>query len=203
MPGRYDTRVSRATYGLIAVLILTLATFGSVADRALVGQARSAAEAARTEDERRAQLTGQAVRATIAQIEQAVVGDTPWPGVSVARVVDSQNISAPRPSEVPYGRRAELELLALLTSTGLSGSGLPEAVVAAVALARPGHRAKVGERLLSGILAASSFACSSGVGSPPAIAGWAPIAQTVRSTTITTPMASQYRDMATSLRSLG
>ena len=152
MPGRYHTRVSRATYGLFAVLILTLATFGSVADRALVGQARSAAEAARTEDERRAQLTGQAVRATIAQIEQAVVGDTPWPGVSVARVVDSQNISAPRPSEVPYGRRAERELLALLTSTGLSGSGLPEAVVAAVALARPGHRAKVGERLLSGIL---------------------------------------------------
>jgi signal transduction histidine kinase len=139
-------------YAFFGVLIVALVSVGSVADRVLVDQARSVADAARAEDDRRARLAPQAVRATLAQIEQAVTGDMSWPGVRVVRAVDSDTPLMSRASTVPYGKRSEAELIVLLSSTGLSGSGLPEAVVAAVALGRPDHQATVAERLLSGIL---------------------------------------------------
>ena len=59
---------------------------------------------------------------------------------------------APRPSTPGFLQRSEAELEGLLSSTALSGSGLPEAVVAAVALGRPELSSQVAQRLLAGLL---------------------------------------------------
>ncbi len=149
-PRRYDSAVTRSTYALGGALVLTLLVFGGVADHALVEQARTAEEASRAEHDKKTALTAQSVRATLAEVEQAVLGDNPWPGVSVGRLVDPDLMSAPGPSSVPYRKLSEEELVAHLSSTHLSGSGLPEAVVAAVALGRSDHKREVAERLLSG-----------------------------------------------------
>ncbi len=149
-PRRYDRAVTRLTYALGGALVLTLLVFGGVADHALVEQARTAEEASRAEHDKKTELTAQSVRATLAEVEQAVLGDHPWPGVSVGRLVDPNLMSAPGPSSVPYRKLSEEELVARLSSTRLSGSGLPEAVVAAVALGRSDHKKEVSERLLSG-----------------------------------------------------
>ena len=130
--------------------MLTLLVFGGVADHALIEQARTAEAASRAEHDKKTELTAQSVRATLAEVEQAVLADHPWPGVSVGRLVDPNSMSVPGTSSVPYRKLSEEELVARLSSTHLSGSGLPEAVVAAVALGRSDPKREVSERLLLG-----------------------------------------------------
>jgi signal transduction histidine kinase len=144
--------VSGRTSVFFGALVLAFLVFGGVADRALVEQGRAAEAAARAEVGERAEQAAQSVRATLAQVEQDVQRERPWPGVMVVRRVNTAHLRAPHPSAPGYLRRPEAQLEALQSSIALSGSGLPEAVVAAVALARPDVGAHVAERLLSGHL---------------------------------------------------
>jgi two-component system phosphate regulon sensor histidine kinase PhoR len=134
-------------------LVVALLAFGGLADHALVEQGRATEAAARAETGARARQAARSVRATLAQLEQDVLRDQPWPGVQVGRRVDPALMTAPHSSSPPYLQRSEAELHSLLSSDGLSGSGLPEAVVAAVALDEPESRSRVAERLLDGGLA--------------------------------------------------
>ena len=134
-------------------LVLVLLVFGGVADRALVEQQQMAEAAARSELGERAQGAAQAVRATLADAEYSWMrGNDPFSGFVVVRQLDPAFMRAPRPSTPGYLQRSEAKLEGLVTSTAITGSGLPEAVVAAVALDRPEARARVAERLLAGLL---------------------------------------------------
>ena len=139
---------------LLLLLLATLLTFGTLADRALVGQARAAFEAARDGAGETRRLTALSVRATLAQVEQAVVAGRPVNGVATERL-------AIAPSRLPtrgvssYGSRTRAELVKLLDSTLATPSGLPEAVVARLALGdapSAGAADDVAARLLSGRL---------------------------------------------------
>jgi signal transduction histidine kinase len=144
--------VNRRSLVLFGALVGALLVFGGLADHALVEQGRAAEVAARAEVGERAEQAAQSVRATLAQLEQDLLRERPWPGAVVARRLDPAFLRAPRPSAPGYLRRAEAELEALQSSTALSGSGLPEALVAAVALGRPDVRVHVARRLLAGLL---------------------------------------------------
>jgi signal transduction histidine kinase len=150
--GYHLTAVTGRTYTFFGALVLALLAFGGLADHALVEQQRAAEAGAHAEVGARADQAAQSVRATLAQLEQDLLGQEPWPGVAVSRRVDPALMTAPRPSTPGFLQRSEAELEALLFSTALSGSGLPEALVAAVALGRPEARSRVAERLLSGFL---------------------------------------------------
>ena len=150
--GYHSTAVNRRSYIFFGALVVALLVFGGVADRALVEQGRAAEAAARVEVGERARQAVRSVRAMLAQLEQDLLGEGPWPGVTVGRRVDPTLMTAPRPSTPGFLQRSEAELEALLSSTSLSGSGLPEALVAAVALGRPEAQSQVAERLLAGLL---------------------------------------------------
>jgi two-component system phosphate regulon sensor histidine kinase PhoR len=144
--------VIRPAYLLYGILVAALLIFGAVADHALMEQARATEEAARTDSEGKAQTTARTVGATLAQAEQAVHAEKPWPVVSMGRLSNPSFLSAPRWSFVPYRKRSEAELLDLLSSVDLTPSGLPEAVVAAIALGSRGSKSRAAERMLSGLL---------------------------------------------------
>lgn len=143
--------MTRRTYVFFGALVLALLVFGGVADHALDEQGRVAEAAARAEVGQRAEQAARSVRATLAQLAQDVLNSRPRPGLTVSRRVNPA-LTAPRPSAPGFLQRSEAELEALLSSTALSGSGLPEALVAAVALGRPEASSQVGERLLAGLL---------------------------------------------------
>jgi signal transduction histidine kinase len=166
--------VKRRTSVSFGALVVALLAFGGLADHALVERGRAAEAAARAETGARARQAARSVRATLAQLEQDALRDQPWPGVQVGRRVDPALMTAPRPSSPPYRQRSETELHSLLSSDGLSGSGLPEALVAAVALGDPEPRSRVAERLLDGGLAVDPeelphLADTVGVGSDPRV----------------------------------
>jgi len=131
-------------------LASALAGFGLLADRALVrGAAASAAlSSARTEQDARAAALS--VRGALGQIEQDLLAGRSLAGVR------QETLVLPRPLSVsvgrPYRGRSHAELVALLQSTEETAWGLPEAVVAAVALGVPTSRRDVAERLLTGHL---------------------------------------------------
>jgi hypothetical protein len=76
--------------------------------------------------------------------------------VAALRGVWHQTRALPSEPSVSFGRtyreRPRAELVGLLLSTKATASGLPEAVVAAVALGAPALRREVTERLLTGQL---------------------------------------------------
>lgn len=133
-------------WGLAVVLI----GLGFVTDRALVREAAAAAELSSTRAAQDSQAAALSVRGALGQIEQELLAGgnpggvrhwtlalSPGPTVSVGR---------------PYRGRPPAELRELLGSTKVTASGLPEAVVATVALDEPTSRPGVVERLLTGQL---------------------------------------------------
>jgi len=115
-------------------LALALAVVAGLADRALVGQADAARSAAVARIDDDARLDALSVRAKLAQLEQAIAAGRAAPGVT------SEHLSIPPPRSVPprglapYGGRPRAELAELLSSTRATPNGLPEAVVARLAL---------------------------------------------------------------------
>jgi len=142
--------MSRPVLVLFLGLAAALAGFGLFADRALVREAAAAAElsSARTaEDARAAALS---VRGALGQIEQGVLAGRSQEGVRPQTLALPPSLSVW--SGRPYHGRPREELLALLLSTEATPWGLPEAVVAAIALGGPESRRDVAERLLAGQL---------------------------------------------------
>lgn len=116
------------------LLLAGLLAFAAIPDVALqeqAGEARDRAERAATEH---ARLVGLSVRAKLAQIEQHVLSGRGWPGVMTDTLASPPARTIPSSATVSYARRPRAELSRLLRSTGATPSGLPEAVVARIAL---------------------------------------------------------------------
>jgi signal transduction histidine kinase len=177
--------VTRPALGLLALVVTTFAAFAWVADRALDGQLRRAREEAAHAASENARLTALSVRAALTPIEQRVLLEAPSPGVASERVPVPPQASAPEPGARPYRLRPRAELARLLHSTNSTQSGLPEAVLARLALGDPasvsladeGEKAvpDVASRLLSGSLPVRPedlpvLARALGVGADPRVA---------------------------------
>ena len=138
---------------LLALAVLALATFAVLADRALVAQAVGTAAA---EAEEKTRLTALAVRSALDSVEKAVLEGRASADVLVERIAFPPDLRVPARLPRPYGARSREELIELLSSRGSTLNGLPEAVVAAIALsderAAAAQRAGVADRLLSGLL---------------------------------------------------
>jgi signal transduction histidine kinase len=149
--------MARLTGLLLASLVLTLGVFGLVADRALAERARRETEAALAASQETARLTALSVRAALAQVEQAVVDRKPAPGIEMDHLAEAPGLIA-RGDTRPYASRPRAELARLLGSTRATPNGLPEAVVARLALGETPVSLgtepppDVVERLLSGLL---------------------------------------------------
>lgn len=167
---------------LFALVSCTFAAFGWVADRALGDQMRRAGEEGRKAAAETARLTALSVRAALAPLEQRVLSSTPPPGVVSERVPVPPAASAPEPGARPYRLRPRSELARLLHSSNSSRSGLPEAVLArlalgdlaTVSLADEPAPPDVAARLLSGALPVRPddlpfLAGALGVGSDPRV----------------------------------
>lgn len=141
--------MSRLRLVLWGAILATLLVFSTLADHALLDQARLAGEAALAEAGERARLTAVSVRAALAEVEQGVLAGKRSLVVTTGRLADPSRLIGP---SVRYRERSSEELAVLVSSEALTGSGLPEAVVAAVALGRADAKAQVAERLLSGEL---------------------------------------------------
>jgi signal transduction histidine kinase len=74
------------------------------------------------------------VRAALARLEQRVLAQAPMPGVSADRLPLPPALAAPARRGEPYAQRPRAELARLLYSGASSPSGLPEAVLAHLAL---------------------------------------------------------------------
>jgi signal transduction histidine kinase len=137
-------------------LLATLFAFGVLADVALVGQGRAAREAASAGADETARSAALSVRAALAQIEQAVAAGEARPEVTTERIAPPPDSLLPLVPFTPYEKRPRGELSRLLSSSGVTPSGLPEAVVARLilggtpAVSGAGHVPTVEERLLSG-----------------------------------------------------
>ena len=144
--------MSRPVLFLFLSLAVALAGFALLADRALVREASASAELASARTEQDARTAALSVRGALGQLEQDLLAGRSPPGVR------QQTLALPPEPSVtggrPYGGRPRAELVALLQSTEATASGLPEAVVAAVAIEAPTSRRDVTERLLTGQLSA-------------------------------------------------
>jgi signal transduction histidine kinase len=158
-----------------------LAAFGWVADRALAGQTRRAGQEAARSAAETAAMAAQSVRAAMARLEQRVLAQTAIPGVSSERLPLPPALAAPSGRLTPYARRPRAELARLLYSGASSPSGLPEAVLAHLALGGSAGlslgdapASDVPARLLSGSLPIRSedlpfLASALGLGSDPRV----------------------------------
>jgi anti-sigma regulatory factor (Ser/Thr protein kinase) len=140
----------RSVLFLFTSLAVALAGFALLADRALVREAAASAELSSARIEQDARTAALSVRGALGQLEQDLLA-----GRNPAGVSQQSLVLAPEPSVSggqPYRGRPRTELVGLLLSTKATPSGLPEAVVAAVALGSPASRREVTERLLNGQL---------------------------------------------------
>ncbi len=145
--------MNRRILWLIGLLVPVVLIFGGIADRAVVDQARSVDVAALSEADRNAGMAALAVRATLARHEISVVAGERPPGVTVYGVLLSSRQPLSRDSTRAYTGRPASELDDLYkNSPNTTAQGLPEAVVAAVALGTPAAKVEAANRLLSGRL---------------------------------------------------
>jgi len=127
-----------------------LAAFGLLADRALVREMAASAELAAARAEPDARAAALSVRGALGQIEHELLAGRSRAGVRLWTLALSPDpsVSVGR----PYRGRSRAELIALLPSAKATSGGLPEAVVASVALGEPASRREVAQRLLEGQL---------------------------------------------------
>jgi signal transduction histidine kinase len=166
------SRLRRALLGSIAAALLV---FGGVADRALVEQATIAEQAELSNLDEKARLTALSVRATLARIEETVLAGATMPGVTICQV-PGETRAAPWGRDQPYAKRPRAVLVSLLSSGALTGNGLPEAIVAALALGEAEAKMQVADRLLAGLLPVRPedlpyLAGALGIGTDPRTAG--------------------------------
>jgi signal transduction histidine kinase len=125
---------SRAVPVVLVALLLTLLVFGVVADRALVGQARAAREAVASRADETARVTALSVKAALAEIEQAVAAGRAPQAVVSDRLALPPSLALPVVPADSYASRSRADLSRLLSSSGTTPNGLPEAVVARLLL---------------------------------------------------------------------
>jgi len=151
--------MSRSGPTILVTFAAALLFFAALADHALSQRADRERQRVQRLSEEQERLVPRSVRASLAEIEQAVVAGRTVPGVVWRRLVvpPARHIATGR--TVPYARRPREELVALLDSTAATASGLPEAVVArlalgdqALGLGNTGPGPDVAERLLEGAL---------------------------------------------------
>lgn len=152
--------MGRPVTWLFALVSCSLVAFGWVADRGLQGEALRAREEAKEGAAETARLAARSVGASLLSLEQVVAAGRALPGVVVERLAAALDFRVPAAGDVRYDRLPRSRLAELLGSTWVSPSGLPEAVIARLALgdpaalSLPGGEAPpdVAERLLSGAL---------------------------------------------------
>jgi signal transduction histidine kinase len=177
-----DTGVARPAIGLVALLSLVLAAFGWVADRGLAAELRRARREAEAAADETARLAARSIGAVLLSLEQAVLAGRSVPGLVVERLTSEPRLQTPTAGDRPYGRLSRARLGELLSSSWITPSGLPEAVVARLALGGTGQVSlpgqapapDVAERLLSGDLPVRpddlpALARALGVGSDPRV----------------------------------
>ena len=142
--------MSRPVLLLFLGLAAVLAGFGLLADRALVREAAVSAELSSARTEQDARAAALSVRGVLGQIEQDLLAGRSRAGVRQQTLALPPSLSAW--SGRPYHGRPREELVSLLLSTEVTPWGLPEALVAAIALGGPESRRDVAERLLAGQL---------------------------------------------------
>jgi two-component system sensor histidine kinase SenX3 len=143
---------------LVPVLGVLLALVAGLADRALVGRADALGEAAVLRIDEDARLAVLSVEAALGQVEHSVSAGRAVPGVAHERLALPPPRAVPPLGRPPVGERSRGELAELLSSDGVTPNGLPEAVVARLALGPEAAISSavaprsVGERLLAGEL---------------------------------------------------
>jgi len=143
------TLMSRPVLLLFSCLAAALGGFGLLADRALVQEAAASAALFSLRSEQEARTAALSIRGALGQIEQDLLaGRAAGAGEETLALMPALSASSGR----AYRARPRSDLVALLLSTETTSSGLPEAVVAAVALGTPASRREVTERLLTGQL---------------------------------------------------
>ena len=142
--------MSRRIFLLFSCLAAAMGGFGILADRALVREAAVSAELSSVRSEQEARAAALSIRGALGQIEQDLLAGRRPAGVTEEALALSPAVSVSNGGT--YAARPRAELVALLLSTEATPSGLPEAVVAAVALGFPASRGDVRERLLTGQL---------------------------------------------------
>jgi len=140
--------MSRPFLLLFLGLAAALAGFGLLADRALVREAAASVELSSAKSEQDARAAALSVRGALGQIEQDLLAGRSRAGVRQQMLALPPSLSAW--SGRPYHGRSREELVSLLLSAEVTPWGLPEAVVAAIALGGPESRRDVTERLLAG-----------------------------------------------------
>jgi signal transduction histidine kinase len=140
--------MSRPVLLLFLGLAAALAGFGLLADRALVREAAASAELSSAKSEQDARAAALSVRGALGQIEQDLLAGRSRAGVRQQMLALPPSLSAWNGR--PYRGRSREELVSLLLSAEVTPWGLPEAVVAAIALGGPESRRDVTERLLAG-----------------------------------------------------
>lgn len=146
--------VNRLRVAALASIVVAMLLFGVVADRALVEQAAIADRTAHADLAEKSRLVGLSVRATISQLEEAVLAGTPNPAITTCRIATEVRVDTSAGNRA-YAKRDRRELESLLSARTLTGNGLPDAVVAAIALDDPASRRRVADRLLDGVLPVS------------------------------------------------
>src|SRR6185436_1715357 len=143
------TLMSRPVLLLFSCLAVVLGGFGLLADRALVQEAAASAALSSVRADQDARTAALSIRGALGQIEQDLLaGRAAGAGEETLALMPTLSVSSGR----TYRDRPRSDLVALLLSTETTPSGLPEAVVAAVALGTPASRREVTERLLTGQL---------------------------------------------------
>ena len=127
-----------------------LSGFGLMADRALVRESAASAELSSARAGPDARAAALSVRGALAGVEQDLLAGRSPAGVRQETLALSAGLSVSVGR--PYRGRPLAELRRLLLSTEATASGLPEAVIAAVALGAATSRPEVVERLLTGQL---------------------------------------------------
>jgi signal transduction histidine kinase len=138
---------------------IALVTFGWVADRGFREQGEAARRVADTAAGEAAVFSASEFGAALTAIEQTVLDGRPGDDVRLETLAIPPEPAASTRGETPYSRRPRADLSRLLSSSAATANGLPEAVVARLALGRTGSIASgeadapdVGARLLEGAL---------------------------------------------------